>query len=206
VQFTKVDSLAVVNTLRGNKYVSFKVQLVDAVSKDVLGEFDQVRFDKDNLFQYKSVQYKVNTAGIGSRDVQLIMIAGDNGNNSYMAADRFSTSNVIAKRNPVEISYQGELAVENYSLAQNYPNPFNPATIINYAIPSVATLHATSVQHVTLKVYDILGREITTLVNEYQSAGRYSVSFDGSNLASGIYIYRLQVNDYVMSKKMMLVK
>jgi 5-hydroxyisourate hydrolase-like protein (transthyretin family) len=90
------------------------------------------------------------------------------------------------------------LSVETYELAQNYPNPFNPETVIYYQIPESG--------EVSLKVYDMLGRELKTLVNQTQNQGRYEVKFNARDLASGVYIYRLQVNDFVTSKKMMLVK
>ena len=85
-----------------------------------------------------------------------------------------------------------------YELYQNYPNPFNPTTNIEYSVPST--------EYVSLKVFDILGREVAALVNEQKSAGNYKVNFNASNLSSGVYIYRLQVNDFVTSKKMMLIK
>jgi len=85
-----------------------------------------------------------------------------------------------------------------YSLSQNYPNPFNPATIISYGIPKPG--------NVKLIVYDLLGREVATLVNEFQQAGRYKVDFDGSKLASGMYIYRIESGSFTDSKKMLLVK
>ncbi len=88
-------------------------------------------------------------------------------------------------------------------LEQNYPNPFNPTTTINYAIPSVETRHALSLQ---LIVYDALGRKVATLVNKKQSPGKYSVQFDGSNLGSGIYFYRLQAGKYSQTRKMILMK
>lgn len=87
---------------------------------------------------------------------------------------------------------------KEFSLSQNYPNPFNPLTKINYSVSQNIT--------VTLKVYDILGRLVKTLVNEYQNAGNYTVTFDGSGLASGIYFYKIEAGDYVQSKKMVLVK
>ncbi len=85
-----------------------------------------------------------------------------------------------------------------YALDQNYPNPFNPATTIRYELPKASG--------VTLKVYNILGQEVATLVDEYQSAGYKSVRFNGSGLASGIYVYRLQAGDYVAAKKFVLLK
>ena len=99
-----------------------------------------------------------------------------------------------------------------YTLSQNYPNPFNPATIIRYSI-LVAALSAVSegmplaeVQHVTLTVYDILGREVAALVDKEQKAGIYEVTFDGSNLTSGVYFYRLSCGSFVKSMKMILLK
>ncbi len=80
----------------------------------------------------------------------------------------------------------------------NYPNPFNPTTVINYQLPKDGM--------VTLKVYDVLGKEIATLVNDNRTAGYYSVEFNASNLPSGIYIYTITTNNYTQSKKMLLMK
>jgi hypothetical protein len=85
-----------------------------------------------------------------------------------------------------------------FALLGNYPNPFNPTTRISYQLPKNG--------FVTLKVYDILGREVASLVNENQQAGNYSVPFDASKLSSGIYIYTIRANDFVQSKKMILMK
>ncbi len=85
-----------------------------------------------------------------------------------------------------------------FELSQNYPNPFNPTTTIQYAIPKS--------EHVTLKVYDELGREVSTLVNENKEAGQHRVNFNGANLASGIYYYRISAGDFTEVKKLMLLK
>lgn len=90
------------------------------------------------------------------------------------------------------------IAPVDYYSTNIYPNPFNPSTTIKYQIPEDGI--------VSIKIYDVLGKEIATLVNEEKEAGNYEVSFNGSDLASGIYIYRIQVNDFVSSKKMMLLK
>jgi hypothetical protein len=87
---------------------------------------------------------------------------------------------------------------KTFELSQNYPNPFNPVTNIKYQIPKDGL--------VTLKVYDITGREIAKLVNEVKPAGFYTVSFNGSNFASGVYFYRIQSGDFVQVKKMLLIK
>ncbi len=86
----------------------------------------------------------------------------------------------------------------NYSLSQNYPNPFNPVTNINYSIPKTG--------NVKLAVYNLLGQQIVILVNETQSIGEYSVQFDASNFASGIYFYRIETRDFIASKRMLLLK
>ncbi|MGA9406089.1 MAG: right-handed parallel beta-helix repeat-containing protein, partial [Bacteroidota bacterium] len=88
-------------------------------------------------------------------------------------------------------------AVSNGSL-QNYPNPFNPATTISYQIPNSG--------HVTIKVFDVLGRDVTTLVDEFKPSGRYTVQFDASRLASGIYFYSIRSANYNAVKKMLLLK
>jgi hypothetical protein len=87
---------------------------------------------------------------------------------------------------------------DNFYLAQNYPNPFNPTTTIKYMISND--------EKVSLKIYDLLGKEVASLVNEYQKAGTYSVEFNGDNLASGVYIYRLVTGGYVSVNRMSLIK
>ncbi len=85
-----------------------------------------------------------------------------------------------------------------FSLQQNYPNPFNPGTKIIYSIPQTS--------FVTLKIYDILGNEVATLVNEEKALGNYEVEFNASKLSAGVYFYKLQAGKFVQTKKMMLLK
>ncbi len=105
---------------------------------------------------------------------------------------------------PVSVEDNSQELPKHFILAQNYPNPFskgsggNPSTVINFQIPKS--------ELVTLKVYDILGREISTLVNKFYQAGNYKVTFDAANLPAGIYFYRLQSGVFVETKKMILVK
>jgi hypothetical protein len=96
-------------------------------------------------------------------------------------------------------STKSESGIKNsYNLNQNYPNPFNPITVISYQLP-VNSL-------ITLKVYDVLGREVATLVNERKAAGSYTATFDASKFSSGVYFYKLQSGSFVQTKKMLLVK
>ncbi|HEY6437878.1 MAG TPA: T9SS type A sorting domain-containing protein, partial [Ignavibacteriaceae bacterium] len=85
-----------------------------------------------------------------------------------------------------------------FSLEQNYPNPFNPITTLPYSIKEKAV--------VTLKVFDILGKEVSTLVNEEKEAGYYNLKFNALSLSSGIYFYSLNAGDFVSTKKMILLK
>lgn len=87
---------------------------------------------------------------------------------------------------------------KSFALEQNYPNPFNPSTIISYQLPSQS--------HVTLKMYDVLGREVATLVNEVKSPGTYTVQWNATSVASGVYLYRLQAGQFSAVQKMLLVR
>lgn len=103
----------------------------------------------------------------------------------------------------VSVDEEKNIIPSNFALYQNYPNPFNPSTTISYSIPILETGYIPSVQ---LKIYDVLGREITTLVNEEKPAGTYEVKFNAINLPSGIYFYRLQVGKFFETKKMILLR
>jgi len=120
--------------------------------------------------------------------------------NSYLYAG--TSSNSVWKRPLSEmITPVNATGIElpcRFGLEQNYPNPFNPTTTIAYALPRSAM--------VRLCVYDILGREVAVLVNERRDAGFHEVKFDGSNLASGVYFYRLTAGDFVQSKRMLVLK
>ena len=87
---------------------------------------------------------------------------------------------------------------KEYALYNNYPNPFNPATTLEYTLMSPG--------EVSLIIYNLLGQEITTLVSEVQQAGYHKVVWDATNMASGVYLYRLQVGDFVQTRKMLLLK
>ncbi len=112
---------------------------------------------------------------------------------------------VAVIKDPTGLEDENNLPKE-FSLAQNYPNPFNPSTTITYTIPTSETLHAKSQQLVQLKIYDVLGREVATLVDKNQQPGYYEVIWNAENIPSGLYFYRLTAGDFTSVKKMILLK
>ena len=116
------------------------------------------------------------------------MISSQNIINEIISSIRNKKVNITSKT----------ILPDNFALYQNYPNPFNPITKISYE------LRVTS--YVSLKVFDMLGKEVVTLVNQKQNGGRYEVEFDGSNLSSGVYFYKLETHEFKEVKRMILIK
>jgi len=142
---------------------------------------------------------------------KIAFIKGSNNSNStknYSYTDLSPVNGKIEyrlKQIDVNGSYKYSNTIEvstaipaNFSLAQNFPNPFNPTTVIHYSIPKA--------EYVSLKVYDELGNEAATLVNENKDAGSYKVSFNGANLSSGIYFYKINAGEFSNVKKLILIK
>ena len=118
---------------------------------------------------------------------------------SILPVDPFSIMGLETKLTDEVVSVKNEEPVlQSFTLEQNYPNPFNPSTTIRYSIPTS--------EFVTLKVYDVLGNEVATLVNEEKPAGSFEVNFSAVELSSGIYFYKLQVGSFIETKKMILLK
>jgi hypothetical protein len=127
--------------------------------------------------------------------------AVDNTDWASVYSDFVSMSSYYLNRGGDEgdnFTFGDENIPKKYDISQNYPNPFNPVTKINYALPKQG--------FVTLKIYDITGREVKVLVNEFKQAGYYTIDFNGSNFASGVYFYRIQSGSFISVKKMVLVK
>ena len=116
----------------------------------------------------------------------------------YIFAGTGNSSVFRSVATTTSINESGENIPTKFSLSQNYPNPFNPSTTIKYDLPRE--------EMVTIKVYDMLGREVKTLVNEYKNAGSYSIEFNASNLSSGTYFYRITAGDFTEIKKLILLK
>ncbi len=109
----------------------------------------------------------------------------------------------IKKANTVTDVEQDQFLPTDYALFQNYPNPFNPSTVISYALPEHSV--------VTIKIYDMLGREVKTLINEEKNAGVHNITWNadnnyGSKIASGTYIYTIKAGKFFQAKKMIMLK
>jgi len=136
-------------------------------------------------------------------------VALDNAQNLYVTGDAVETS---TGRDMVTIKYSKNVGIqninenipENFKLFQNYPNPFNPVTKIKFSV--VSSLNGQGGNLIQLKIYDVKGREIQTLVNERLNPGTYETSFDGSQLTSGVYFYKLITDCYSETKKMLMIK
>lgn len=116
----------------------------------------------------------------------------------YLYAGTWGGGVYRSTQTTTNISESNTISPKYYFLSEAYPNPFNPSTVINYSIPQLG--------FVTLKVYDLIGREVATLVDEEKSTGDYEVEFDGSNLSSGVYFYRIQAGSFTDTKKFILLK
>jgi len=212
-------------------YLNFKVQLIDAASGEVLGSYDDVTYNSLQKGEYDNILYRVQCAGIGKRTVKLRLIVSDNtGKENKYDYARLMDAEPIEKTNAKllpgkagndtptfgvllqnaskmkEITFKGDavgqnstlVKVSSYELSQNYPNPFNPATVINYQLPKAG--------HVTLRIYNTIGREVAKLIDEEKQAGSYHVEFNASSLPSGVYFYQLECNDFKAIKKMAFIK
>ena len=147
---------------------------------------------------YASIDNGTNwiQASTNLTDQYILSLAVDNNGILFAGTDAngvFRTGNVATS-----VKNTGSNLPTSYTLYQNYPNPFNPSTIISYSIPKSSM--------VTIKVYDVLGREIETLVNEQKIPGNYNITFNAGKLASGVYLYRIQAGNFWETKKMMLLK
>jgi hypothetical protein len=131
---------------------------------------------------------------------QIVMITGASLNLGIALAQTQVTlqANTIVSPGNLSAVNDNSTIPQKFALEQNYPNPFNPSTIINFSLAKSG--------QVKLSVYDILGREVALLVNERTEAGVHEVKFEGANLASGVYFYRLQAGDFVASKRLLLLK
>jgi hypothetical protein len=158
----------------------------------LVGLSDGTTYVATDLYNGNTTQPVVFTGGIDTLKVSLPAYGS-----AVFVIDNVAHTLLLPPLTGIGESLSGTIPRE-YVLAQNYPNPFNPVTTISYQIRSAGG--------VTLRVYDLLGREVATLMNEFQQAGSYTTTFDASRLSSGVYFYRLQAGSFVNTKKMVLTK
>jgi hypothetical protein len=194
-----IDSAAAAKSLKNGEYIAYKVELLNDATGKVLGTIKGKTFDSSNANADKMVPYLLNAKELGSKTVRAKITITTNIDSAKIALMKnYSNADLTNGTSTQSIELQSIDIVTTYALGQNYPNPFNPSTIINYQIPNDG--------QVTLKVYDVLGREVKTLVNEFKQVGRYSVTLDASSLATGVYFYRLTSGNYVSTRKMLMMK
>ncbi len=116
----------------------------------------------------------------------------------FFVTDSYNGTVRVYKRNATGIEQNNNLAMKGFSLEQNFPNPFNPSTEISYQLPFNS--------FIILKVYDLLGKEVCTLVNGPQNAGKHTVKFNAEGLSNGVYFYRLQAGNFISTKKLIILK
>jgi tetratricopeptide (TPR) repeat protein len=172
-----------------------KQEYLTAISK-----FDNIIQQNPNSEEavYAEIDIITTALNLDTTNSQLGKIGGGKylvkGTSEYLS----KLNNILQSKFGINSEEKEQIIPKEYSLYQNYPNPFNPTTRIKFDIPKDGLI--------TLEIFDILGRRITKLVDEYKSAGSYEQVFNASSLASGVYVYKLQAGDFVSSKKMILLK
>jgi Secretion system C-terminal sorting domain len=219
------DSVAAAKSFGKNDYICYKVELIDDATGKVVGSIRNKTIDADNPSSFRTNSFRLNTKGLPDITVRAKITVetncireistkanpkGDIPTGINPARINVKRSNLLLTKSFMnENEALGKSVNEQlnlidlempsaYELSQNYPNPFNPTTTIKYSIPNSGL--------VTLKVYDILGKEVATLVNGKKQAGKYSVVFNGANLATGTYIVRMHSEDFSKTIKILLIK
>jgi hypothetical protein len=198
VEYGVTDSVSALNQLSNNKFITLKLELIDHLTKEVLKEVGKFTLDKKSLMTLLSNSYSYSISGLNGRQLSIRIKLVHNLNPLYASAIIKSDVAVLPKANLINLTSLAAELVTTYGLDQNYPNPFNPTTKINWQAPISG--------HQVLKVFDMLGNEVATLVDEWRDGGKYSYEFNATNLPSGVYVYQLKVNDFIASRKLMLLK
>ncbi len=210
------DSEQVIDDLSGDVGDSLSVNRFEGCQNYVQTVFESV--EAYNEFGMNSSKRKYNYNGLLFVDYTLVRGVGlehiltgyDFGTDVFGMKGFIIDGIVYGDTTITDIDDDPSSLPTEFKLSQNYPNPFNPSTKIKYSIPNV-TLSGVEGSRVKLNVYDILGNEVATLVNEYKPAGSYEVEFnshsgEGRNLTSGVYFYQLKVGSFVQTRKMILIK
>jgi len=154
----------------------------------------------NSALQLQQVLYEYQGSSSLQHTLKIVWIDSTNPGSSgyFIDVDAITIISIINSKITTSTKTLNSDNPRKFELSQNYPNPFNPSTVISYSVPKES--------RITLKIYNLLGQEVSTLVNTNQKAGTYNVSFDASKLSSGIYFYSLKADGFTNTKKMMLVK
>jgi hypothetical protein len=195
--------------VRGGTNIAVSSGTLNPISGDLRRESGELTHIAPKEPVGGSVSFEFNYTAPAAEGQQTIFANGNSVNfNGQETGDQwnFAQSKVINVVMPTSI--EDESLPLSFNLYQNYPNPFNPSTKIKFSIPTEEHpfMREARGMLVTLKVYDMLGHEIATLVNEKKSPGTYEVEFAADNLTSGIYVYRLQTGNFVDTQKMVLMR
>jgi hypothetical protein len=193
------------NSGNSNKWIILKLTGTNS-NRSAIGT--RVRIKTGTLNQIREVEGGSGGKGMNSLPVEFgigtatvidsVIVSWPSGLVQRFANVAPNTIYPLTEGQPLAVGNTGSSVPDKYSLSQNYPNPFNPTTNIKYQIANNG--------FVTLKVYDILGNEVATLVNEKKSAGYYEVTFDASNYPTGVYFYKLTTDNFTETKKMLMIK
>lgn len=225
------DSIATVKMLGKDGYINYKVELIDNATGKVIGTVKNVNLKSLNAHALKISSYSLNTGGLAGKTLRIkitlepnfvsIKNSSDEALTQFLQNDKIPIdirnarknarhSNLILikslteKNETLAKSSFEQIALDelniptSYALEQNYPNPFNPSTTISYTLPEDGK--------VLIKIFDVLGREVATLINGFSSSGKHNVVWDATRFASGIYFYRITFGNQTFYKKMLLMK
>jgi hypothetical protein len=202
------DSVAAASVLGSKGYITFTAELIDAGTGRVLGKIKESIYTKAALQSKKATSYTLDKVNVNSNQARVKITAVSNIDsltftiiNQY--EDHASSAIALNGTMPENLALDKSGIVTDMNFVQNYPNPFNPTTTITFSVGAYS--------HTSLRVYDILGREVATLVDGMKEAGTYTATFDGSRFASGMYFARFIVNPsngkpIVQVKKMLMLK
>lgn len=189
------------SVLNEKGFVKFTVELIDVVTGQIYEVQSKVVKTNSSRSGVMVTSYTVDCEGVGEKEFQLRIKFTTTELAEYALIEKISNASDNLQKSGSEklkISFTKKAIVSDYSLSQNYPNPFNPVTVISYALPKAG--------HVSISVYDALGREVAQLIHGEQNAGRHTVNFDASKLSSGIYLYKMTSGTFSETRKMILMK
>jgi hypothetical protein len=218
------DSVSASRKMTKNDYIKYKIELIDDATGKVLGKIKDKSLNASNTSAFKMNSFKLDTKGLTASSVRAKITVETNcikeiSSKVYSRGDNppevpknrlIKHSNLLLTKSYLEenealAKYAIEgLAItdleisQSYALKQNFPNPFNPVTTIQYSLPEDT--------HITLIVYNVNGQMIGELVNDFKTAGSYTITFDGKALASGVYFYKMQAGKFTDVKRMLLIK